>query len=103
MTTTQRPATHLVTTNPHGTDALHVHVAATPEAEAAALAFLARHMPPYTGGSDYRVFTVEDVADGHGEAFIERLFPTCEHGMDAALCMGPDHFPSAQQERDLWG
>lgn len=30
---------------------------------------------------------------------MDALFPLCEHGMSASLCMGPDHFPSAAQER----
>lgn len=34
---------------------------------------------------------------------FDRLFPTCEHGMSATLCMGPMHFPTHEQEMGLWG
>jgi hypothetical protein len=33
---------------------------------------------------------------------LSRLYPLCEHQMDASMCCGPDHFPSAAQER-AWG
>jgi hypothetical protein len=36
-------------------------------------------------------------------AFADALYPTCEHGMSAELCMGPDHFMSYDQERALYG
>jgi hypothetical protein len=36
-------------------------------------------------------------------ATFATLYPTCEHGMGGRLCMGPDHFMSAEQERALWG
>ena len=32
---------------------------------------------------------------------LDALYPTCEHGMSLALCCGPDHFPSAAQERAM--
>lgn len=31
-------------------------------------------------------------------AMAEFLHPTCEHGMDARSCMGPEHFMSREQE-----
>ena len=36
----------------------------------------------------------DDLQDGICAACNE----TCEHGMSAALCMGPDHYPSREQE-----
>lgn len=39
-----------------------------------------------------------------GDSFtrlLEEMHPTCEHGMSAALCMGPEHYPSAEQERAM--
>lgn len=82
---------------------VRISVAATPAAEEAFLAFYRRACPPYTGGSDYNVVTFEDVADEAGEALLDLAFPTCEHGMNAHLCAGPDHFLSYEQERALWG
>lgn len=32
---------------------------------------------------------------------MDYLFPQCEHQMSAELCMGPDHFMSADQERAM--
>jgi len=34
---------------------------------------------------------------------MEHLYPTCEHGMSADLCMGPDHFMSRDQETARFG
>lgn len=31
-------------------------------------------------------------------ALLDYLYPTCEHGMSANLCHGPDHFMSRDQE-----
>lgn len=35
------------------------------------------------------------------EALSELLWPTCEHGMSAHSCYGPEHFMSYAQERAL--
>lgn len=83
-----------------------VTVAATPEADAAAAAFFRRacFYDAAKGGSDYAVAHVVEEETTHlGEALADYFFPTCEHGMSLSLCMGPDHFPSAEQERALWG
>lgn len=34
---------------------------------------------------------------------MEYLHPTCEHGMSAELCMGPDHFMTREQEIQRFG
>lgn len=83
-----------------------------PDAEAHALAFLDRHGYDVTGRLDFiwdlPVDETSDPADVDVffDAFpqlVARRFPTCEHGMDAGLCMGPQHYPTADQERALWG
>jgi hypothetical protein len=38
-------------------------------------------------------------ADWH--ELLAYLYPTCEHGMSADLCYGPDHFMSAAQEEAM--
>lgn len=38
---------------------------------------------------------------GDWHELIDFLYPTCEHGMSADLCHGPDHFMSADQERAM--
>lgn len=91
---------------------IRVEVAPTPEAEAAAVAFFRRSGGVQDGkwvGGTYTVasFLPEDVEEGEsgepGPILMDYFFPTCEHGMSLSLCMGPDHFPSAEQERALWG
>lgn len=32
---------------------------------------------------------------------LEILYPHCEHGLSADLCMGPNHYPTAEQEREM--
>lgn len=29
---------------------------------------------------------------------LDKLYPTCEHGMSLSLCMGPEHYPTREQE-----
>lgn len=82
---------------------IKVTVAATPEADAAAAAFFKR-ATVYTVGSDYAVKSIDqELTTDLGPAMSDAFFPMCEHKMSLALCMGPDHYPSAQQERELWG
>lgn len=33
------------------------------------------------------------------EKLLDVLYPTCEHGLSADLCMGPNHYPTYDQER----
>jgi hypothetical protein len=42
------------------------------------------------------------VTEAEGRFHNEVLDPPCEHGMSSSLCMGPMHYPSAEQERE-WG
>lgn len=43
-------------------------------------------------------WTRDDSAlDEFGE-LLDVLYPTCEHGLSEILCMGPDHYPSNEQE-----
>lgn len=83
-----------------------------PDAEAHALAFLDRNSYPTRRALDFvwdlPVNEDSDPAavDAFFDAFpqlVARRFPTCEHGADAGLCMGPAHYPTAEQERHLWG
>lgn len=32
---------------------------------------------------------------------LNTLYPICEHGLSAHLCMGPDHYPTNEQEREM--
>lgn len=82
------------TADRHGLNALVVEVAATPEAEAGALAFLRRVTAWETG--DYRVVSEieDDGAEPVGEELMEFLSPTCEHGLSLTLCAGPGHYPA---------
>jgi hypothetical protein len=32
---------------------------------------------------------------------LELLYPHCEHGLSADLCYGPNHYPTADQEREM--
>jgi hypothetical protein len=34
-------------------------------------------------------------------ALLDFLYPSCEHGLSADLCMGPNHYPTADQERAM--
>lgn len=94
----------LVSTDSHGKNPRVFKVARTDAAEAAAIAYLTKHVA-YTIGQPYRVFDEAsfEIAEDISDAFAEFLHPTCEHGMSLSLCMGPMHFPSAEQERALWG
>ena len=83
------------TTSQHGTDGLRVVIAATPAAEAAAIAFLRRHTAWDLGQKDYRVISdVQIDSEDTGDALMDYLFPTCEHGLSAHLCAGPEHYPT---------
>lgn len=35
------------------------------------------------------------------ERLIDRLYPQCDHGLALDLCMGPDHYPTYEQERAM--
>lgn len=80
---------------------IKVTVAATPEADAAAAAFFKRAtVYPRPDGEKYHVSEIDTEATTAelGPAMTDLFFPTCEHGMDGRMCMGPDHFPSREQE-----
>lgn len=96
MATTE--LTRIVTTNSHGLDPIVVSIARTDAAEAAAVAYLQRQTA-YVIGKAYRVIGDAQVAEDVSHALAEFLYPTCEHGMSLQLCAGPDHFPTADQER----
>ncbi len=32
------------------------------------------------------------------DSVMSALYPECEHGLSASLCMGPEHYPSNEQE-----
>lgn len=77
---------------------VRVEVEDTPDARAAALDYFERM-------SSKASMHVDEDETSSGATFpdlIRFFYPTCEHGMDGRLCMGPDHFMSAEQERALW-
>lgn len=54
----------------------------------------------YSGG--YSWSPVEDCPLPESwEALDRLLFPTCEHGLSADLCWGPNHYPTADEERAM--
>jgi hypothetical protein len=81
---------------------IKVTVAATPEADAAAAAFFRRATVwPRPDGEKYHTGCVDEEASAPGSfgpAMADIFDPSCEHGMSAHLCYGPDHFPSREQE-----
>lgn len=82
---------------------IKVTVANTPEADAAAAAFFKRACAwPRPDGEKYHVATLDlegtDNPAPIGEALSDYFFPTCEHGMSADLCSGPEHFMTREQE-----
>lgn len=77
-----------------------IRVENTPEAEAAVLDYLHRVCPDdWKLGDNYHVPTVlEDQTDGDmGQELYDYFYPTCEHGLSAALCVGPGHYPTDKQ------
>lgn len=111
MTETLVPATDIVAwlVQPdeagHGGWGSHIRVtiAPTPAADAAAAAFFARACH-YVVGEPYNVSHLDEEATAAplGPKVEEYFFPLCEHGMSLQLCCGPNHYPSAFQER-AWG
>jgi hypothetical protein len=80
---------------------IKVTIADTPEADKAAAAFFKR-ATEYRGYRDYHTASVdEEASTALGEAMAEIFYPTCEHGMSADLCMGPDHYPTREQEMQM--
>lgn len=88
--------------SPQGEKWLAVSVAPSEEAQKAAVAFANRVREANAFG-EYMVLSGGEEtpgSEGHPyEILMEMLSPTCEHGMSAQLCMGPQHYPSAEQER----
>lgn len=78
-----------------------ITIASTPEADKAAAAFLARVTHYEFGQDNYHVTEPGEDNNPYGDAMTELLYPTCEHGMSAQLCMGPMHFMSYEQERAM--
>lgn len=66
-----------------------------PNAEQMALTYLQARR------STHAVHEVEGATLPRGmfPRLIEELYPTCEHGMSADNCYGPDHFMTRDQER----
>jgi len=58
------------------------------DAEARALSFIDRK------GATHAFSEVEgEFIDQGYLALIEKLYPQCEHGLSAWLCVGPSHYP----------
>lgn len=56
------------------------------------------------GTNNHAIFEVEEASVPRDwERLLEVLYPTCEHGLSEALCWGPNHYPTADQERERWG
>lgn len=79
--------------------------------ECDAVAYIRRHQEANEALADAGVFSggyawspVEDspIPD-RWDALYHMLAPTCEHGMSADLCMGPDHYPSREWEMERYG
>lgn len=52
-----------------------------------------------TYGGGYAWSPVEDSpVPEQWAALCDLLFPTCEHGMSADLCWGPNHYPTREEE-----
>lgn len=53
-------------------------------------------------GGGYAWFALEDspVPD-QWDALYHLLFPTCDHGLSEDLCWGPNHYPTADEERAM--
>lgn len=69
-----------------------------PDADATAANYISTHR--------HLVIDANEDATEDWDAFpltMAALFPLCEHQMDANLCHGPNHFPSADWERMQWG
>lgn len=82
---------------------IKVTVAPTPEADAAAAAFFAR-ATKYTVGAPYNVCHVDEETTGPlGDKLMDFFYPTCEHGLSADLCAGPQHYPYDDAERQRYG
>lgn len=80
---------------------IKVTVADTPEADAAAAAFFKRATSYEIGQENYHTHDVDtELTTDLGPAMSAEFFPMCEHQMSLALCMGPDHYPSRQQEME---
>lgn len=78
-----------------------------PDADDRAVAFMEDRMPGgayATGTYGNHAFFIDEVPDPDGLVYgnfpkvIDFLYPTCEHGLSASLCMGPQHYPSYEQE-----
>lgn len=68
------------------------------DAEAHALDFFERK------GMTHVIEEVEgEFIDQGYRRIIEKLYPTCEHGMSAHLCSGPQHYPYDEEERQIYG
>ena len=89
---------------------LHIHICAerrgynvTFSTEDQAIAFLT----PKSSTHAWWELNTENSAGPRGSVPVswiklqEFLYPTCEHGMSADLCYGPDHFMSADQEEAM--
>jgi hypothetical protein len=67
-------------------------------AEDHALAFFERK------GMTHAIDEVEgEFIDQGYKRIIEKLYPTCEHGLSAHLCEGPQHYPYDDEERAHYG
>lgn len=91
---TTAAATRILTSDQRGQHVLSVVVAATPEAESAAVAFLRRTTGYTVGQQSYRVIFDVPEADAAGATLMDFLSPTCEHGLSLSLCAGPGHYPA---------
>lgn len=80
-----------------------VTVASTELADIAAAAFFNRAMV-YVAGENYHTGYVDEENSGPLGTRLEAIFyPTCEHGMSAHLCSGPNHYETYEQERSRAG
>lgn len=72
---------------------IRVTVSDTPAADAAAADFFRRASTMATGHAAH----VDESSTYLGPEMSDVFYPTCEHGMSAHLCYGPDHYPREDQ------
>lgn len=67
-----------------------------PDADAMAARFIEKRSSTHA----FFLWSEEEHADEEMPLTMDALYPQCEHGLSLRLCYGPDHYPSAAQERE---
>lgn len=67
-----------------------------PDADAMAARFIEERSSTHA----FCLWNEEEHTDEEMPLTMAVLYPQCEHGLSLQLCYGPDHYPSAAQERE---